>query len=217
MPLAQSDHHKRRGSFGEGRSEVSLNEPFIPGRVPSSFAPLHSISWKPTHFIHQLHLTDSSKSSISHARQHMMPAILLMHRGLHFRAYKASDNNDFCSACGGPGYLLCCDGCDRSFHFTCLDPPVNPEADVDQDWYCSSCCARPEEVPKRRAQGLFSDLHDQVESNNPRSFILPDYIRHFFAGIRTGAGGEYISHVVDQKPSTYVCCDVSSLRNQLHI
>jgi hypothetical protein len=44
-------------------------------------------------------------------------------------------NEEICGACGGPGRFLCCEGCPKSFHFTCLNPPVD-ENDLPEDsWY----------------------------------------------------------------------------------
>lgn len=44
-------------------------------------------------------------------------------------------NEEICGACGGPGRFLCCEGCPKSFHFTCLDPPID-ENDLPEDsWY----------------------------------------------------------------------------------
>jgi len=46
-------------------------------------------------------------------------------------------NEENCGACGGPGRFLCCEGCPKSFHFTCLDPPID-ENDLPEDsWYTS--------------------------------------------------------------------------------
>jgi hypothetical protein len=46
-------------------------------------------------------------------------------------------NEEICGACGGPGRFLCCEGCPKSFHFTCLDPPID-ENDLPEDsWYYS--------------------------------------------------------------------------------
>lgn len=36
---------------------------------------------------------------------------------------KGSANNDFCEVCLGHGRFVCCDGCPRSFHFFCMNPP----------------------------------------------------------------------------------------------
>lgn len=44
-------------------------------------------------------------------------------------------NEEICGACGGPGRFLCCEGCPKSFHFSCLDPPID-ENDLPEDsWY----------------------------------------------------------------------------------
>lgn len=121
-----------------------------------------------------------------------------MHQDLHARAQQASDNNDYCSACGGQGYLLCCDGCDRSFHFTCLDPPFDQDDHFDSKWFCS-VCESARDATTRPPQGLFADLHRFIEKNNPRSFQLPEYIQQYFEGTKPGTDGEYVE-VADQKP-----------------
>ncbi|KAI3475426.1 hypothetical protein L1887_63194 [Cichorium endivia] len=41
---------------------------------------------------------------------------------------KGSANNDFCEVCLGHGRFVCCDGCPRSFHFFCMNPPL----DIDE-------------------------------------------------------------------------------------
>ena len=51
-------------------------------------------------------------------------------------------NQDFCSACRGIGKFLCCDGCPRSFHFMCLEPPFRvDELPQEETWYCKKCRA----------------------------------------------------------------------------
>ncbi|EPQ26492.1 uncharacterized protein PFL1_05814 [Pseudozyma flocculosa PF-1] len=37
---------------------------------------------------------------------------------------KGGSNNDYCEVCRGNGRFLCCDGCPRSFHFYCMNPPL---------------------------------------------------------------------------------------------
>ncbi|XP_077344619.1 autoimmune regulator-like [Lithobates pipiens] len=51
-------------------------------------------------------------------------------------------NDDECSVCRDGGELLCCDGCPRSFHLSCLVPPLShiPSG----TWRCASCNAEGE-------------------------------------------------------------------------
>ncbi|MEE6509336.1 hypothetical protein FKM82_025647 [Ascaphus truei] len=48
-------------------------------------------------------------------------------------------NDDECSVCRDGGELLCCDGCPRSFHLSCLVPPLThiPSG----TWRCGTCNA----------------------------------------------------------------------------
>uniref|UniRef100_A0AAV1UL89 Uncharacterized protein n=1 Tax=Peronospora matthiolae TaxID=2874970 RepID=A0AAV1UL89_9STRA len=46
-------------------------------------------------------------------------------------------NLDYCEVCEGPGDLVCCDKCPRSFHLKCLHMT---ETDLPEgDWQCSEC------------------------------------------------------------------------------
>ncbi|CCD26309.1 Rco1p NDAI_0H01350 [Naumovozyma dairenensis CBS 421] len=49
------------------------------------------------------------------------------------------ENDDYCSACLQAGSFLCCDTCPRSFHFLCLDPPLDPNNLPEGDWSCHHC------------------------------------------------------------------------------
>ena len=53
------------------------------------------------------------------------------------QAEQGGDDNDTCAICNQGGSLIICDGCDKSYHFHCLDPPmkVAPEG----DWFCHTC------------------------------------------------------------------------------
>ena len=109
-----------------------------------------------------------------------------------------SDNNDFCSACGSSGYLLCCDGCDKSFHFKCLDPPISEDAhELNEPWYCVSCVARQPTAgqPERARRGLFGPLFKNLDKRNPSNFQLPLEVRDHFVGVSTGKFGEFVEAV----------------------
>lgn len=137
---------------------------------------------------------------ITTRRAHLrsMPYIFAMHDKLPTHVSKDSDDNDSCAACGGAGFLLCCDGCDRSFHFSCLDPPIDQDQVFESQWFCSRCEAE-RDTSKRPPQGLFADLEYNIEKNNPRSFTLPQYIRDYFKDVKTADSGEY-SVALEQRP-----------------
>lgn len=105
------------------------------------------------------------------------------------------DNDELCNACGGSGQLLCCDGCTRSFHFKCLDPPMNPRQPPEGEWYCHVCVSE-REPPAKRPRGLFSALMDKIENHNPIAFNLPPEIRNQYEGVKTGEDGEYVDTTI---------------------
>nr|POE77953.1 curved dna-binding protein [Quercus suber] len=110
-----------------------------------------------------------------------------------------SDNNDFCSACRGSGFLLCCDGCDRAFHFQCLDPPLGEEASaLNEPWYCFQCHARNlnhPESPQKVVRGIFAPLLSSIKKTNPSAYCLPLEIREYFEGVDTDKDGTFMSGV----------------------
>ena len=107
-----------------------------------------------------------------------------------FMFHHQNENVDYCTACSGNGQLLCCDGCTRSFHFTCLDPPMDPSQPPEGEWFCYICKARRDPQPKR-GRGLFADLLTNLDKKNPIAFNLPYEVREYFEGVKTGEEGEY--------------------------
>lgn len=132
---------------------------------------------------------------------------------LTFQTQLGSENNDFCSACGGSGYLLCCDGCDRSFHFSCLDPPLNDDAkELDEPWYCFICVARKPlaaESPEKPQRGLFASLLNGLKKRNPATFLLPADIRDYYEGVQADRNGSFVE-AVSSKPTRYVELQLAS-------
>jgi hypothetical protein len=113
-------------------------------------------------------------------------------------------NQDFCSVCRGIGRFLCCDGCPRSFHFMCLDPPLRIDELPDEEtWFCNKC-----KVDRAKKDGkqettrgsarekpitqVFRQLVNKMDNENPVQFRLPQEIRQFFVGVGTGQRGEYV-------------------------
>ncbi|KAF9892449.1 hypothetical protein FE257_001557 [Aspergillus nanangensis] len=91
------------------------------------------------------------------------------------------ENNDYCRECNGSGQLLCCDGCIDSYHFSCLNPPLDPANPPEGDWFCPKCSvSRP-----------MRSLLDRVANSPHEDFSLPMRIRDYFTGVRTSDGGKY--------------------------
>lgn len=99
-------------------------------------------------------------------------------------------NNDYCSSCGCAGRLLCCETCPRSFHFTCIDPPMLEEEVPEGAWYCRECFVR-RNPPLPYRKGLFSQMLNQLERRNPKQFKLPKNICERFEGVTMNEIGEY--------------------------
>ena len=100
------------------------------------------------------------------------------------------DNDDYCSACGGNGDLVCCDGCTRSFHFKCVDPPII-EGALPDEWFCNHCISRRPGARDDPIPGIFGPLIISLDEKNPSAFHLPKPIREYFENVKTGEEGEY--------------------------
>ncbi|KAK8049905.1 hypothetical protein PG994_011635 [Apiospora phragmitis] len=105
---------------------------------------------------------------------------------------RTSSNDDTCYTCGGNGEVICCDGCNYSFHPLCVDPPLH-EDDIPhiEDFYCHECqhIFFPSQFTGNR--GTFGSLLDNLDKTNSRAFVLPQDIRDYFENVRTGPDGEY--------------------------
>ena len=102
----------------------------------------------------------------------------------------AQDNDEYCASCGGEGKLLCCDGCSNSMHHSCLEPPLDPEMEVDGEWFCPQCQAK-RNKPVVQARGILGKLVNRVQDIIPKAYALPFEIRDYFEGVRTSESGEY--------------------------
>lgn len=116
------------------------------------------------------------------------------------------ENDDFCSACLQSGSFLCCDTCPKSFHFLCLNPPLDPDELPDGDWSCPQCvfkmrCPNGSQAKKYEKEymqervprdcKLFGKLFFQLEITNPRQFSLPQSLKETFQNVRSGPHGVY--------------------------
>ncbi|KAK5050594.1 hypothetical protein LTR84_003876 [Exophiala bonariae] len=69
-------------------------------------------------------------------------------------------------------------------------PPLNPDEEVDGEWYCPQCVARQTKgVP--HPSGLLGWVVRRVDDTIPKAFSLPSDVRQYFEGVRTGDEGEY--------------------------
>lgn len=102
-------------------------------------------------------------------------------------------NQDYCSCCGLPGLFLCCETCPRSFHFHCLNPPMDPNELPDR-WFCWVCIG--EKLNKEAKNlnpnvGIFDKLLTNIAFENPKAFRLPREIVETFQGISMDKVGDY--------------------------
>ncbi|KEY74154.1 hypothetical protein S7711_00314 [Stachybotrys chartarum IBT 7711] len=102
---------------------------------------------------------------------------------------QGADNDEYCSACGNSGDVVCCDGCPRSFHFECVDM-VESET-LPDEWFCTECVVRrfPSRVPVHK--GVFGAALNNLEKSIPRAFSLPRRLQNRFEGVKAGADGDY--------------------------
>lgn len=141
--------------------------------------------------------TAAAISSIPHLpskQQHPhVPMKLASILNLHSNAdsWIQDDNDDYCSACGGNGDLVCCDGCTRSFHFKCIDPPMIEGALPESSWFCNICESRSKPQVLEDAVGSFGVLLSHLQRKNPSAFHLPKHVREYFENVKTGTEGEY--------------------------
>lgn len=103
-------------------------------------------------------------------------------------------NNDYCSCCGMTGMFLCCESCPKSYHFQCINPPIDSN-NLPDYWYCKECIKKKniEEKPNNLMLnvGIFSKLFDNIIFQDPISFQLPKEIIESFQGISIDKLGDY--------------------------
>ncbi|PSR93908.1 hypothetical protein BD289DRAFT_166311 [Coniella lustricola] len=99
------------------------------------------------------------------------------------------ENDDFCSFCGGNGNLVCCDGCNKAFHYMDHTPVVDPNEDAA--WFCWDCMVKRDPSLVGEHKGPFGSLMTNLDKKHAKVFALPKKIRDYFEGVRTGVDGEY--------------------------
>ncbi|KAJ1308525.1 hypothetical protein OPQ81_004228 [Rhizoctonia solani] len=113
-------------------------------------------------------------------------------------------NNAACECCSSQsGNLVFCDGCPRSFHLLCLNPPLDELK--EETWYCQTCTAKRNNIkpPSHRHKvetgakrvnihTLFDDLMYNLTYEPPKVFALPEDIRTHFKDVATSSSGAYM-------------------------
>lgn len=106
-------------------------------------------------------------------------------------------NNDFCSCCGMTGMFLCCESCPKSYHFQCINPPVDSN-NLPDFWYCKECTKKKlQQENSKNAKnimlnvGIYAKLFDNIIFQDPISFQLPKEIIESFQGISIDRIGDY--------------------------
>ncbi|KAK4820359.1 hypothetical protein QYF61_024897 [Mycteria americana] len=70
------------------------------------------------------------------------------------------ENEDECAVCGDGGELICCDGCPRAFHLTCLVPPL--PCVPSGTWRCGSCVASAAEPGRLREANVAAEQPPEI-------------------------------------------------------
>lgn len=82
--------------------------------------------------------------------------------------------------------------------------------DLPAPWLCN-VCSRDSVSKEKIPRGLFQQLLPGVRTKNPRAFTLPNQVRGYFEGVRTGEDGEYEeSHDVKQNKSVNISFSIST-------
>lgn len=103
----------------------------------------------------------------------------------------AAINNDYCSCCGMTGMFLCCESCPKSYHFQCINPPIEAN-NLPDYWYCKECIKKKTDQDKISTNvGIFTTLFDNIVYQDPISFQLPKEIVDTFDGIYADRLGDY--------------------------
>ncbi|XP_067331372.1 autoimmune regulator isoform X1 [Channa argus] len=74
-------------------------------------------------------------------------------------------NDDECAVCKDGGELICCDGCPRAFHLTCLNPALT--SIPSGTWRCEWCCGS--RVKREETQLPVQSLVAQPQQTNTSS------------------------------------------------
>ncbi|KAI4877695.1 hypothetical protein NFI96_025638, partial [Prochilodus magdalenae] len=84
------------------------------------------------------------------------------------RAMEVERNDDECTVCKDGGELICCDGCPRAFHLTCLVPPLT--SIPSGTWRCKFCNGSRATIEKTYAS-LQPPVHTPLTESSSSSTV----------------------------------------------
>ena len=70
------------------------------------------------------------------------------------------------------------------------------------EWFCNTCVINRGLASSSARRGAFGSLVGDLDARNSSAFRLPDGVRDYFEGVRTGVEGEYEEAVSVPKPNT---------------
>ncbi|XP_035655124.1 autoimmune regulator [Oncorhynchus keta] len=125
------------------------------------------------------------------------------------RVRDAQRNDDECTVCKDGGELICCDGCPRAYHLTCLDPPLTTIP--SGTWRCQSCHSN--KVRRERIYPVLpSQLTETSSSNSTIDFsFFSSLSSTSLSGVTTTKSGQVCAYqcaggeVVEVRETCGVC------------
>ncbi|ORX57128.1 hypothetical protein BCR36DRAFT_580538 [Piromyces finnis] len=110
---------------------------------------------------------------------------------------KTEVNDDYCSTCHqSTGCFLCCDSCPKSFHFDCVNPPLDKSNIPEGIWECKECRAKKDpDLLKNDSneKDYWKVLLKNLDRHNPRNFELPDWLVNEYENIiKNPVTGDYL-------------------------
>ena len=101
--------------------------------------------------------------------------------------------SEYCHICKDGGELLCCEGCPKVYHASCLlekDLITMEQLDSDDDWYCPSCMkkkkadAKAEALRKKQIKAAAAKIaKNQKEVSEPQLFCWKAMLTILFVNL----------------------------------
>ncbi|XP_072505206.1 autoimmune regulator [Notamacropus eugenii] len=122
--------------FESGGSKKCIQvggEFYTPGKFEESSGKNKTKSPKPPTRTKATQAPQNDRAELQLSQQNGVPATPAQTPELHLH----QKNDDECAVCRDGGELICCDGCPRAFHLTCLEPPLT---EIPSGMWRCGCC-----------------------------------------------------------------------------